>query len=558
MLNREITYLSLANHLVNYGLLEQKMALHAIECAKTQEISIISYLVKNKILSSTDILQCCENIFSLTSFDLQRYDPAWLAASALSPEFIRQYRVIPLKKINNILQVGLADPTDQQALDTLAFQTGFRVTPVLVAEDQLAAFIESYCSKQDVNKNLQMNLLKQITLDDPLQATHERNIQYDEPLIQFVDNIILHAFQQSASDIHIEPYETICRIRYRQHGVLYPIHEIPIPLAARVATRLKVIARLDISERRLPQDGRFQLNLIDIRINTCPTLFGEKIVLRLLNTGNISLNINDLDLSSAQKRLFLKSISQPQGMILVTGPTGSGKTVTLYSALNFLNQTEKNISTVEDPIEIRLSGINQVNVNAKIGLTFSTVLRTFLRQDPDIIMLGEIRDTETANIAIQAAQTGHLVLSTLHTNCAIESVTRLQAMGVLSYNIAGSISLIIAQRLIRKLCPHCKQPENISDQLIAELNLEQYKLPQKIYRAIGCSKCSQGYTDRLAIYEFVRITEQLAKLITLGADIQALIHQAKLDGFIPLKEAGIKQVLQGITSLSEINRVLLS
>ena len=376
-------------------------------------------------------------------------------------------------------------------------------------------------------------------------------------IIPFVDNLILHASQHAASDIHIEPYKDVCRIRYRQDGLLYQANEIPADLATRIATRLKVMAKLDIAERRLPQDGRFQLNEIDIRINTCPTLFGEKIVLRLLNTHHISLEIDNLAFTKRQKEIFLKTISQSQGLILVTGPTGSGKTTTLYSALHYLNKTEKNISTVEDPIEIQLTGINQVNVNTKINLHFSTVLRTLLRQDPDIIMIGEIRDPETADIAIQAAQTGHLVLSTLHTNSAIETLTRLHAMKILAYNLAGSLSLIIAQRLIRTLCAHCKQIEPVSVQSALQLEIDPRFLSREIYRAQGCSHCLHGYTGRIAIYEFLPITESIATLIALGSDTMTLMQQAKQENFISLKESGIEKVLQGITSFAEINRVLL-
>lgn len=373
-------------------------------------------------------------------------------------------------------------------------------------------------------------LLKELSKEENINLVQDNIVKYDEPLIQFVDQLIRHALEQQASDIHIEPYESVCRVRYRQDGLLYEITEIPTHLATRLVTRLKVMAKLDISERRLPQDGRFQLHHIDIRINTCPILFGEKIVLRLLDIKKVSLSIKKLGFTEQQKSLFLDKISQPQGLILVTGPTGSGKTMTLYSALNFLNKTEKNISTVEDPVEIQLKGINQVNINPKINLHFATALRTFLRQDPDIIMVGEIRDTETAEIAIQAAQTGHLVLSTLHTNNAIEAITRLQSMGIAPYNIASSISLIIAQRLIRKLCDKCK--------------------------AIGCPHCLHGYQGRTGIYEFLPITPSIAESITSNATAATLKECAKQQGFLTLREIGIEKVKQGITCFAEINRVI--
>ncbi len=544
ILQREHALTGLANHLVNCGLLEMECAKQLASAAKTQKISFITYLVKNTILMSETILASCEKIFGLPVFDLENYDPNWLEQSGLNKDFIQRHRIIPLNKTNNLLYIGLSDPTDQQAIDAVIFHTGMRVNQILIDETQLTQFIENFCQENHANQHLQLHLLKQISLEDNQNHIQENIINYDEPLVKFVDNIILHAFQQTVTDIHIEPYETCCRIRYRQHGILHQANEIPNTLAARVVTRLKVMAKLDIAERRLPQDGRFQLHAIDVRINTCPTLFGEKIVLRLLNAVNALLDINELGFTEAQKNRFIQKISQPQGMILVTGPTGSGKTVTLYSALNYLNQIEKNISTVEDPVEIRLSGINQVNINSKIGLHFSTILRTFLRQDPDIIMVGEIRDLETANIAIQAAQTGHLVLSTLHTNSAAETITRLQSIGVFAYNLASSLSLIIAQRLLRQLCPHCKQPDVLPT------------TETIFFRAHGCQHCTNGYIRRIAIYEFLPITENLTKLIISGAAVAAILRQAKREGFVSLKEAGLEKAAQGITSLAEINRVL--
>lgn len=379
---------------------------------------------------------------------------------------------------------------------------------------------------------LELSLAKE--LDAEPIVLKENSTNYEEPLIRFVDIIIQNALQKSASDIHIEPYKTICRIRYRQDGILYEIAEIPGKLASRLVTRLKVMAQLDISERRLPQDGHFQITqagVIDVRINTCPTLFGEKVVLRLLDARKTSMEINSLGFTADQKKIFLEKISQPQGLILVTGPTGSGKTMTLYSALRHLNISEKNISTVEDPVEIQLAGINQVNINPKIGLHFATALRTFLRQDPDILMVGEIRDPETAEIAIQAAQTGHLVLSTVHTNSALETLARLQSMGIAPYHLSRSISLIISQRLIRKLCQHCRHAQ-------------------------ACEHCLDGYQGRVGIYEFLPMTEAIAQLILSGAATQTISAQLQGQGFLSLRQIAMEKVKLGITSLSEINRVL--
>jgi type IV pilus assembly protein PilB len=448
----------------------------------------------------------------------------------LSLELIKQYQVFPLAKKDNTLHIGMTDLTNQSAIDAIIFHTGMRVQPALMSENQLNEWIKCYCYLPN-SKSLEVPLLQEMFEIEDKKTFHDNIANNDEPLVKFVNNLLMHALHKTASDIHIEPYETNCRIRFRQDGILYEIAEIPSHLAIRLITRLKVMAKLDISERRLPQDGRLQFaltpqQLIDIRINTCPILFGEKIVLRIVDNRNVSLKIENLGFSESQKNIFLAAISQPQGMILVTGPTGSGKTVTLYSALHHINTSEKNISTAEDPIEIYLPGINQVCINPKVGLTFATTLRTFLRQDPDIIMVGEMRDSETADIAIQAAQTGHLVLSTAHTNSAAETLTRLQAMGVSNYNLKNSISLIIAQRLIRKLCLHCKEEELIQQEFVS-------------YRAKGCKQCLQGYQGRIGIYEFLPLTSPHS-------------HEK----FPTLYESALEKVKQGITSFSEINRVI--
>lgn len=541
----------LAGHLAYEGLLSFEDAAEAQHKSASLNIPFISYVVKNKILSSNSIMQNCIATFGLPFFDLNNYDYR-SNSSLLSPELIYRYRVIPLKKQNNLLHIGTSDPTDRHGLDAITFLTGLNVSLYLVDEEQLNHLINHHFKTAAQSKRLESSLNK-LTLEENNNFIHENIATYDEPLVQFVDHIIQHALQQKASDIHIEPYETICRIRYRQDGILYEVAEIPIIFATRLVTRLKVMAKLDISEQRLPQDGRFKINNIDIRINTCPILFGEKIVLRLLDAKNASLDINELGLTENQKNLFFEKITRPQGLILVTGPTGSGKTLTLYSALNYLNNSEKNISTVEDPIEIQLHGINQVNINPKINLHFTTALRTFLRQDPDIIMIGEIRDTETAEIAIQAAQTGHLVLSTLHTNSAIEAITRFQSMGVAAYNIINSITLIIAQRLVRKLCSRCKQKENLSRSTLKNLAITE---DNTIYHAVGCQYCLQGYYGRTGIYEFLPVTPSIAELIISQASTQSIIDAANKEGFCSLRETGLTKVLQGITSLTEINRVI--
>lgn len=534
----------LAAYLVNENLLAEEKATHALDQAKQQGLSFITYLITQDILTSSEILKSCAQRFGLTIFDLKNYDLTWLNHPNFNYELMLRYRILPLDEQQGLLRIGLSDPTDQAAIDAIIFHTGYRVAPLLIAEDQLNQFIQSHLTKPNGYEHLELELLHELSQEEVQQTIQEKS-QDEEPLIKFVDGLIQNALHKSASDIHIEPYETSCRIRYRQDGILYPIANIPLHLANRVVTRLKVMAKLDIGERRLPQDGRVQLNNTDIRINTCPTLFGEKVVLRILNASKVTLEIDALGFSDFQKKIFLEKIRQSQGMIIVTGPTGSGKTLTLYSALNYLNQSDKNISTVEDPIEIQLHGINQVNIHPKIGLNFPTVLRTFLRQDPDIIMVGEIRDHETAEIAIQAAQTGHLVLTTLHTNHALDTLVRLQSMGIATYQMISSISLIIAQRLVRKLCVHCKEIEIIPQQK----NFSAY-------RAKGCQHCLDGYQGRTGIYEFLPMTESLSQLILAGSSMNEIQNQAKQEGFLTLKQMGMEKVMRGITSLAEIHRVI--
>lgn len=524
----------LAQYLIKANLVDEATATQALAVASQQKIAFIYYLTQNKIISSEKLLSFLAKDFSLNIFNLKNYNPQWLSHSPLSAELIQRYQVIPLQKENNILHLGVSDPTDRDALAMITFQIGLPVIPFLIEANELHDFIKKHFDAKRANY-LELNVLNHIQQETNISL--EENNNTDEPIIRFVDNLIDHAIKQSASDIHIEPYEHHCRIRYRQDGILYSIAEIPIHLANRLVTRLKVLCKLDITERRLPQDGRFQFETRDIRLSTCPTLFGEKIVLRILNTNHHLLNIESLALSEPNKKIFLEKISQSQGLILVTGPTGSGKTTTLYTAIHALNVNEKNISTVEDPIEIQLPGINQVNIHPKIGLHFGTVLKTLLRQDPDVLMIGEIRDSETAQIAMQAAQTGHLVFSTLHTNNAIETIHRLQLMGLEPFYLANSLSLIIAQRLLRKLCIHCKQPETLNS-----------KSQQIVYRAKGCDHCLQGYQGRMAIYEFLSFTDEIKTKI-IRNELQTITT-------FSLKEAAWQKVLAGITSLAEMNRVL--
>ncbi|TAK79238.1 MAG: type IV-A pilus assembly ATPase PilB [Gammaproteobacteria bacterium] len=524
----------LLNHLVRDGLIDIPTAKKAAQAIQQQKTTLTHYLVTSQLLSSQTIFDYCKKHFELPLFDTQHYNPAWLQDPIMKRELICHHRVIPLHRDHKYLHLGITDPTDHTTLTAIEFHTGLRIRPMLMAEAELDKIIHTYFLPNQLHAHVESALSK-MTLMEEQPLYQENTEQNDEPIIELADQLIQNAIAKHASDIHIEPYEHHCRIRFRCDGLLYEIATFPLPLATRVITRLKIMANLNIAERRLPQDGRIQFRQpekMDIRVNTCPTLFGEKMVLRILNIKHHQLDITSLGLTPMQQHLLLDKLAQPQGLILVTGPTGSGKTITLYSALHHLNQTEKNISTVEDPIEIELSGINQVNVNPAIGLDFSTVLRTFLRQDPDIIMVGEIRDTDTATIAMQAAQTGHLVLSTLHTNSAAETITRLQSMGMPPYHLIHSISLIIAQRLVRKLCPHCQQPPS------------------------GCDQCLHGYQGRIGIFELIPVTEALAHLILSSASITQLATQIKTEGWMMLEEAGWQKVQAGITSTAEVMRVV--
>jgi type IV pilus assembly protein PilB len=544
----EVRLTSLIQHLIKKNILTPESASEALEIVRQQGLSFISYLTKNSLADNQVILQSCAELFALPLFDARDYKNFLNLAPILTPALCRRYRAIPLAKKDSTLHLGISDPTDQSALEMIMFHSGLRIYPVLLTEPDLDELIEKYF-RLYAAPQLELSLLKQLPIDDEPQNVKEHPAHYEEPLIKFVDNVIRHALQKSASDIHIEPYANDCRIRYRQDGILYQIAAIPAHFAARLSARLKVMAGMDIAERRLPQDGRFQMDAdrtqsVDIRMNTCPTVYGEKVVLRILDGRISGQEINMLGFTPMQKKIFLKNISRPQGLILVAGPTGSGKTVTLYSALRYLNSAEKNISTIENPVEIHLPGINQVNINPKIGLHFATALRTILRQDPDIIMVGEIRDVETAEIAIQAAQTGHLVLSTIHTNSAIETFMRLQTMGIETYNLTHSLTLIVSQRLARKLCPHCK---------IAENNPSQDFIS---YEAVGCNQCLYGYQGRIGIYELLPFTDNIKNLFLSHSPPGVIYQHLHQENFLSLAACGMLKVKEGITSYSEINRII--
>lgn len=549
------TMTNLLDYLTHDNVIDADTADMALQKSSRLKISLACYLVRYKILSAEQLLNYCTNKFKIPVFDLNHYDSSFFRTSLIKSELIYRYHVIPLSKNQNTLLLGIADPTDQSAIAAIAFHTGLHVRPILLTVDEIDRIISTYFPYNQLASQLESTLAK-ISFNDQ-EIKQEDKEENDEPIIELVDRLIQDAIIKRTSDIHIEPFKNHCRIRFRCDGILYQAASLPSQLASRMITRLKVMANLNIAERRLPQDGRIDLTnetKIYIRINCCPTLFGEKIVLRLLQTS-LDLDLNQLGLSSTQEQLFLSSLNKPQGLILVTGPTGSGKTMTLYSALHYLNRIEKNISSVEDPIEIELSGINQVNIHPNIGLDWSITLRALLRQDPDILMLGEIRDKETALIAMEAAQTGHLVLSTLHTNSAAETLVRLQTMGVPKELIINSLSLIIAQRLVRKLCPQCKKTDFLPTHLMNSLSTLDANSPV-IYRASHCDDCQQGYIGRIAIFELLPITETMTHKLKSHLNMNDLLLTIKQEKHSLLWESGLNKVIEGITSYTEVIRVL--
>jgi type IV pilus assembly protein PilB len=554
----------LARRLVNDGLLSDKDALKAQEQADRKKTPLVSYLIDHKLADGKRIATAASAEFGVPLFDIDAIELDADVTKLVDEKLVRKHHALPLFKRGNRLFVAVSDPTNLQALDEIKFHVGATTEAILVEETKLRGIIEKAMADSDTTladmaggaelDNLDIGSVE----DDSEGDTSDAD---DAPVVRFVNKVLLDAINTGSSDIHFEPYEKVYRVRYRRDGVLREIAAPPVALSRRLAARLKVLSRLDISERRIPQDGRMKMKLsknraIDFRVSTCPTLFGEKIVLRILDPSSAQLGIDALGYEEDQKQLYMDALAQPQGMILVTGPTGSGKTVSLYTGLNILNTEDKNISTAEDPVEINLPGINQVNVEPKVGLTFSSALKAFLRQDPDIIMVGEIRDTETGEIAIKAAQTGHLVLSTLHTNDAPQTLSRMLNMGIAPFNIASSVSLIIAQRLARRLCNACKKPTDIpKETLLAEGFGEKDLTNLKIYKSIGCDQCDSGYKGRVGIYQVMPVSEAMARIIMAEGNAIQLAEQAQKEGINDLRQSGLLKVRQGTTSLEEINRV---
>jgi len=557
----------LALRLVRDNLLSPTDAERIQAEALSKKTSFVTQLVESKKLDSSTIAKVASEDFGIPLFEINSLDLEMAPIKLVDEKIIRRHRVLPLFKRGTRLFVAVSDPTNLQALDEIKFHTGLGTEPILVEEAKLAVIIEKSLDAQDTS-------LADLAGDDSLENLEiiageedkeggstggEEGIN-DAPVVKFVNKVLMDAINRGASDIHIEPYEKTYRVRYRQDGILTEIANPPLAMSARIAARLKILSRLDIAERRVPQDGRMKMRIsknraIDFRVSTLPTLWGEKIVMRILDPTSATLGVEKLGFEDFQKQLFLEAINRPYGMVLVTGPTGSGKTVTLYTGLNILNTPDNNISTAEDPVEINLAGINQVNINEKAGLNFASALRAFLRQDPDIIMVGEIRDLETAEIAIKAAQTGHMVLSTLHTNDAPSTLTRLANMGVPPFNIASAVNLIMAQRLARRLCPHCKKPIDIPKHALLKAGFREEDLNGLIiYGAVGCDACNGGYKGRVGIYQVMPVTPAIGEIIMRGGNQLDIQKQAEKEGVPDLRRSGLKKVKDGVTTLDEVER----
>ncbi|MCL5767202.1 type IV-A pilus assembly ATPase PilB [Acinetobacter sp. ANC5681] len=539
---------------------------NAIDAAKKAKQDIVAHLIEQHRLSPLTIAESISVEFGEPLFDLAVYDVGLLPRELTDNKLIQKHRVVPLTQRGQILYVATSNPTNIDALDAIRFNTKLNIEPIIVEHTKLEKLIEQHfgdSSSFDFGDSEDFDLDIDVNQDSP-QEDDDASPQGDEsPIVKYINKLLIDAIRMGASDLHFEPYEKMYRVRYRVDGVLRQIATPPLQMATRLASRLKVMSQMDISEKRMPQDGRIKLKLsktkaIDFRVNSLPTLFGEKLVLRILDPSSAMLGIEALGYEDDQKALFMEALEKPQGMLLITGPTGSGKTVSLYTGLNILNTEDTNISTAEDPVEINLEGINQVNVNPKTGLTFSAALKAFLRQDPDVIMVGEIRDLETAEIAIKAAQTGHMVMSTLHTNSAPETLTRLRNMGVPSFNIATSVNLVIAQRLARRLCSQCKAPVDVPKQSLIELGFTEQDLANpdlQIFQPIGCAECREGYKGRVGIYEVMKVTPAISQIIMEDGNALQIAAASEKAGFDNLRRSGLKKVMQGITSLQEINRV---
>ena len=564
-MNDSVSLTGLARQMVLAELLDEKTAQQAQSQAQRNKLSLVTYLVQNKLVKSRVLAELASDQFGVSFVDLNSIDKESQPKDLVAEKLVRQHRVLPLWRRGNKLFIAVSDPTNHQAVTDVQFSTGLNTEAIIVEDDKLGDAIEKFfdaaASGIDDLADIDLDSLDVEAVNDDAEVKGDGNSADDAPVVRFVNKMLLDAIKKGSSDLHFEPYEKTYRVRFRTDGILHEIARPPIQLAPRISARLKVMAGLDISERRKPQDGRIKMRIsksksIDFRVSTCPTLWGEKIVMRILDSASAQMGIDALGYEESQKELYMAALKQPQGMILVTGPTGSGKTVSLYTGLNILNTVDVNISTAEDPVEINLEGINQVNVNPKQGMDFTAALKSFLRQDPDIIMVGEIRDLDTASIAIKAAQTGHMVMSTLHTNSAAETLTRLRNMGVPSFNIATSVNLIIAQRLARKLCNNCKKELQIPRETLLEEGFPEDKIGTfKIYGPVGCENCNGGYKGRVGIYEVVKNTPALQRIIMEEGNSIDISIQMRKDGFNDLRTSALLKAMQGVTSLAEVNRV---
>ncbi|WP_197737348.1 type IV-A pilus assembly ATPase PilB [Aquicella siphonis] len=552
-----------AYYLFENKMLDRQVGLEALKQAALDKISYFDYLVKHKLLDAARVAKATSEYFGLPLCDITAFDFSLIPTEYLNINLVRKRMALPLFVKNGFLYLAITDPTIENLYD-IRFLTGLDTRLLVTDGNQLTQVIDNLLNKLIISEiSRPGSLIRENLGEEPHKEDTSELATYDAesaPVVNYVNKIIIDAIEKGASDIHFERYDNDYRIRYRLNGVLYPVATPPIKLANYLLARIKIMSNLDITEHRIPQDGRFKLTLskyktIDFRVSVCPALYGEKIVLRLLDPTQIFHNLNELGMEEKQQEILLDSLGHTQGIILVTGPTGSGKTVTLYSALNYLNSPDDNIMTVEDPVEIPLHGVNQVHVNPKVGLTFSSALRSFLRQDPDIIMVGEIRDLETAQISIQAAQTGHLVLSTLHTNSGPETIARLMYMGVEPYNLASSLILVIAQRLLRMLCPICKQVEELPEDILIKEGFKPEEIGTfQLYKPGSCERCIHGFTGRSGIFEVMPISEEMRFLMIRGANAIELNEQAKKENIRNLRQAGLDKVKMGKTSLAELNR----
>ncbi len=563
----------LPQRLVQDGVVEESAMLNALQAAKDRKSSFVTQLIAAGAAKARDIAIAASAEFGVPLYDLDSHNVDLDTVKLVQDKLMAKHRCLPLYRRGKRLFLAVADPTNLHAIDEIKFQTGLGIEAIVVEDDKLQKLIDKAAEQADAampqltddETGFDLENLDVSGGDDDVEGGGvSRDDVEDAPIVRFVNKLLLDAIRRGASDIHFEPYEKMYRIRLRMDGILKEVAQPPVQLAMKLSARLKVMSRLDIAERRVPQDGRIKMKLsktraIDFRVSTCPTLFGEKIVCRILDPSQAMLGIDSLGYEPFQREIYLKNLAKPQGMILVTGPTGSGKTVSLYTGLNILNREDTNISTAEDPAEINLPGVNQVNVNNKVGLTFAAALRAFLRQDPDVVMVGEIRDLETAEIAIKAAQTGHLVMSTLHTNDAPQTLTRLVDMGVKPYAIATSVSLIIAQRLARRLCSQCKALVDIPAEALLKEGFQEadVRAGVKIYGPKGCSACTDGYKGRCGIYQVMPVTEALGRIIMEGGNAIDISDQAAKEGVWDLRRAGLEKVKAGVTSIEEVNSVTI-